>query len=332
MTTTETNTAIVRYQPHAAPTYREQLERSIGWEPTVEPLYTASGRTSDRTRAICQGPDGPILAGCGDRYESVPYYTGQASIGGALDRLAAGLGIDPRESPVRVQSWNDGRRFALSVALPPRLSDLIRVPSDPSGRTAAIMLRGSHDLGLSLSFVAALGRVLCANGLIAGELLGKIKAKHTITTADRLLEMADRAADKAVDRLSHYGETLRALASTTLDRLTVGRLASTIAGVPDDETEAKPSQIVTRSQIIDLVMNADGTYVPTHDGPRDEHDALQVLEAATAIDRHYGATRRARDPRRILESKGVGNAAWDVLRALPAVANVLGTDAFGGDL
>jgi hypothetical protein len=79
-------------------------------------------------------------------------------------------------------------------------------------------------------------------------------------------------------------------------------------------------QTATRDRIVDLVLGADGSYVPRPIHGSGVVDGLQVLEAATAYDRHFarGSQERRRD--RVADGRGLGTRilSWGIAQASQA--------------
>jgi hypothetical protein len=297
---------IVRHAPQRHDTYTAQIQAAIGWEPEVVDLYTSRNASDRSVRAIVRSDTGAILAGCGGQYTPRQHYTGEASIGACLDRVAVVLGITPAEHPAKIQTWAGGARLAVSLAVPEALADLLSVPSDPSGRGLSFLLRTSHDTSGLDSMILAIGRILCANGLLAPDasLLGKSKGKHTPGLTANVVDASEGAARALPEVAAAMGRDLRAFADRSLSREDVGHVLDAVLGVDTVHTRR------TFSQVIDYVAQADGVYVPRAQ-PHQEHNALQVLEAATAYDRHTIGR-----PDRVLEDKALGPKVFAHLKGM----------------
>ena len=115
------------------------------------------------------------------------------------------------------------------------------------------------------------------------------------------------------------GETLHRLDTLRLDTFAARDI---IAEIANPERKEDGQQKTRMDKVIDLVMAADGTYVPASDGSGMIR-GIQLLEAATAWDRHFAGSGRSKDPgdiafrriERLADGEGLGARAWDVLSA-----------------
>lgn len=294
------------------PTYTVQIDRLLPWEPEVVPLITPDGRSHPDLLGVVRSDTRDLIGHVSVTSSWRPRTHRQ--IGAALDRFAAALGIDPASSPVRVSQWGPSgegitrESYALTVT-DPVLLDHMRVPTDPSARTIAWILRTSHDLSLATTDAIGVVRAACTNGCLFGGRADRSYARHTSGSTARLDRAIDASAARLGERIASYGDLLRRLSARVLSLLDVASIAARIVGVVDG-TEPTGPQTALVGRIVDMVRDADGSYVPGHRGPG-EADALQVLEACTAYDRHVSDR-----PHRVIEGRSLGADAVGVLSVL----------------
>lgn len=282
------------------------------WEPRPDDLMTPDGRKVETHKAIRRSDTGEIIGIVGEGY----VLRSHAQLAADLDAVAAPFGGRASLGPAKVLSH--GARVSAVVRLPREFEGALAVPGDKSPRSALMTLRDSRDGTLRESVSIAIMRQVCTNGLMVAEAGMTASAKHTSGIA-WLTRDLDRWAPVTARSILGTGERLRSLAERRVTMADVRTFAQAI-GNPDkaDKGQAK----VREDKIIEMVLSANGHYVPAYDAFR----AVQLLEAATAWDRHYAGNGRATDPahvafrrlERLAEGDGLAPRAWSYLDAMLA--------------
>jgi hypothetical protein len=279
------------------------------WEPRGDDLYTSDGVRVDGSKAIRRSDTGAILGVVGSDY----VVRSHAQLAADLDALAAPFGGRRNLGPAKVIS--KGARITAIARLPQEFDGLLSVRGDKRG--ASLMLRDARDGSRREEASVAVIRFACSNGLLAVAAKSLVaSAKHTRAIA-WLTPTLDRWARGVESGLRLTGETIHRL--DTL-RLTDREARDVVAQIANPERKEDGQAKLRADKIIDLVMSADGTYVPASDGSGMIR-GIQLLEAATAWDRHFSGQGRSKDPadiafrriERLADGEGLGARAWDVL-------------------
>lgn len=282
-----------------------------GWEPVMSDLVTSDGVNLSNAygigkRLLRRSDNGAPVAVVGSEYTILSNAAMIGTFRSVVDAMANVLGEPIPDAAIKGRF---GRVVTLSLALPESLAHMLDMPKvDPSKRAAGLTLRSSHDGSYAASLSFWIMRLLCSNGMVGAADILRAKRKHTSGVV--FLPQEITASVSAIpDQLSAYATGLTRLASMHLTRDSLELHASKIAG---EATRAT-------SKIIDMVLTADGKYVPT---VANGYSALQLLEASTAYDRHF-RTIRAPDAdhsairlNRMIDREGLGAKAWEVLNAL----------------
>lgn len=312
MTTTtisnSTTTGLVRYERNTDPdSYTSDFPL---WEPRPDVLVTPDGVRIDSHKVLRRSDTGEVLGVVGDGYVARSH----AQLAADLDALAAPFGGRRNLGPAKVIT--KGARVTALVALPREFRSLLSVGTDERG--ASLMLRDARDGTLRESASLAIIRFACSNGLVrvgASKLVASAKHTSAIAWLPRTLS---RWSHEVVEDLRHTGERIRALSERRVSLDDVRTFAQRIAN-PDKSDKGQSK--IREDKIIDLVLSADGSWVPRFD---DGMRAVQLLEAATAYDRHVAGTGRARDAHdiawrrieRLADGEGLGARAWSELDAM----------------
>ena len=282
------------------------------WEPRPDDLYTSDGMRVDGRKAIRRSDNGAVLGTVGEDY----VVRSHAQLAVDLDALAAPFGGRRNLGPARV--IQKGARITALVPLPGEFTSLLSVGDDKRG--ASLMLRDSRDGTLRESASVAVIRFACSNGMVrVGQSSLVASSKHTQGIA-WLPSRLSAWAGGVVEDMRDTGQRLRALTERRIGVADVRAFAAAVAN-PDgaDKGQAK----VREEKVIDLVLSANGVWVPSFD---DGLRAVQLLEAATAYDRHVAPAGRSKDPmeiafrriEKLAEGEGLGARAWDYLDAMLA--------------
>jgi len=316
MTTTtisgnNTTTGLVRYGVQADPdSYAADFPL---WEPRPDDVFTSDGMRVDGVKAIRRSDNGAILGLVGEDY----VVRSHAQLAADLDALAAPFGGRRTLGPAKVIT--KGARITAIAALPTEFESMLSVKGDKRG--ASLMLRDSRDGTLRESASVAVIRFACSNGLVlVGQSTLVASSKHTRGIA-WLPSRLSAWAGGVVEDMRDTGQRLRAL---TDRRIGVADVRAFAAAVANPDNADKGQSKLREEKIIDLVLGADGVWVPAFDDG--SMRAVQLLEAATAYDRHVAPTGRSKDPmeiafrriERLAEGEGLGAKAWDYLDAMLA--------------
>lgn len=292
-------------------------------QPITVPIFDREGRESAYHQGVAlrhtDGRIGPPMSVVGARFTPPDVRR----LGAALDEATADLGGIARLGPARAQITPRG---ALSLVvgrgsgepgalLAPRLS------ADPSDRALYVRFRSALDGSEAESLDVLTVRILCSNGAVGWGSLGGFARRHTAKLDDDRARWAVGARAALPREIERQARVLAFLRSVDVAHSALNEtIARIVGGVSADEIDGRgplpvltPGQTARRDRIVEMVETADGHYVPesTHPG---RVDALQVLEAATAYDRHYarGDLDKRRD--RVMAGRGVGTRAlqWGI--------------------
>lgn len=286
------------------------------WEPRPDDLITPDGVRIDTHKVLRRSDTGEVLGVVGEGYVA----RSNAQLAADLDAVTAPYGGRLTLGPARVLTR--GARISAVVRMPEETSSMLATRGDNSARRALITLRDARDGTLRESVNVSVMRLVCTNGLRLPQSVMDASAKHTQGIA--FLTGRLRAwSEHVVSQLAAMGDTVRRLEGTRINLTTVREMVQRIA----NENKAEKGQARSREdKIIDLVLSADGHYVPrAPDGGG--FSALQVLEAATAYDRHFSGNGRAKEAdeiafrrlERLSDGDGYGARAWDELSAMVGV-------------
>lgn len=282
------------------------------WEPRPDALVTPDGVRIDSHKVLRRSDTGEVLGVVGEGYVARSH----AQLAADLDAVTAPYGGRRTLGPAKVMV--KGARIQAVVRMPEEASAVLAVPGDNSRRSALITLRDARDGTLRESVAVSVMRLVCTNGLRLPQSVMDASAKHTAGIA--WLTGRLRAWSEHVNASLHTtGTTLRRLEGARIDLTTVRDLVQRIA---NPERAEKGQARVREEKIIDLVLSADGQYVPRVEGRG--FSALQVLEASTAFDRHFAGSGRAKDAHdvafrrleRLNDGEGLGARAWSELDSM----------------
>lgn len=277
------------------------------WEPCPDDLFTSDGSRIDTHKTIRRSDTGKVLGVVGSDY----VVRSHAQLAADLDAVTRPFGGRRTLGPAKVIT--KGARITAIARLPQEFDSLLSVRGDKRG--ASLVLRDARDGTKREEVSAAIVRFACTNGLVA--LAAKrllASAKHTSRIA-WLTPALDAWATNVERGLRLTGETLHRLDAVPVTRAEVVEFARAIANPEGaDKGQAK----VREDKVIDLVLSADGSYVPVVDGGL---RAVHLLEAATAWDRHYAPQGRSKDARdiafrrieKMADGDGLGASAWSYL-------------------
>jgi hypothetical protein len=276
------------------------------WEPSIDSLVTSDGRDLTRElgqRLIRRSDNGAPIAVVGSDYTVLPHR----ALARILDDVTAPFGGRTALGPAKVYS---GRTFGATVKLPQDVANVLSIGvRDRSKRAAGLTLRSSHDGTYVATLALWAMRLACSNGAVLPASLLSARKKHTSSIV-WLPNQIKGYADRLPLEIDAYASQLRRLSARTLDRAQLGEVATAIA--------AKRQSKGAAEKIIDMVLSANGEYVP--EAPAENtYTALQVFEAATAYDRHHRGVRGdGADPgavrmNRLIDGDTFGAVAWDVL-------------------
>lgn len=282
------------------------------WEPRPDDVFTSDGMRVDGVKAIRRSDNGAVLGTVGEDY----VVRSHAQLAADLDALAAPFGGRRTLGPAKVIQKK--ARITALVPLPGEFTSLLSVGDDKRG--ASLMLRDSRDGTMRESASVAVIRFACSNGMVrVGQSSLVASSKHTQGIA-WLPSRLSVWANGVVEDMRDTGQRLRALTERRIGVADVRAFAAAIAN-PDgaDKGQAK----VREEKVIDLVLSANGVWVPSFD---DGLRAVQLLEAATAYDRHVAPAGRSKDAteiafrriEKLAEGDGLGAQAWTYLDSMLA--------------
>lgn len=309
---TTTTPGLVRYSANVDPdSYATDFPT---WEPIPDDLFTSNGSRIDTHKTIRRSDTGAILGVVGSDY----VVRSHAQLAADMDALAAPFGGRRNLGPAKIIT--KGARITAIARLPQEFDGLLSVRGDKRG--ASLMLRDARDGSRREEASVAVIRFACSNGLVAVAAKSLVaSAKHTRAIA-WLTPTLDRWARGVESGLRLTGETIHRL--DTL-RLTEREARDVVAQIVNPERVDHGQVKVREQKVVDLVLTANGVYVPAGDGSGMIR-GVQVLEAATAYDRHFAGQGRSKDAadiafrriERLVDGEGVGAKAWDVLSAMVA--------------
>lgn len=277
------------------------------WEPRPDDVYTSDGMRVDGIKAIRRSDTGAILGTVGDGY----VIRSHAQLAADLDALAAPFGGRRTLGPAKVIS--KGARITAIAALPREFETLLSVKGDKRG--ASLILRDARDGTLRESALVAIVRFACSNGLVRlGQSQLVASAKHTSAIAWLPSKLSAWSHEVESD-LRKTGDRMHALSAR---RITADDVRTFARAVGNPDNADKGQQKAREEKIIDLVLGANGTWVPSI---AEGMTALHLLESATAYDRHVAVPCRSKDPAEIAfrrieklsEGETLGARAWDWL-------------------
>lgn len=280
------------------------------WEPRPDDLYTADGMRVDGHKVIRRSDTGAQIGVVGADY----VVRSHAQLAADLDAVTAPFGGRRTLGPAKVIT--KGARITAIARLPQEFDSLLSVRGDKRG--ASLVLRDARDGTRREEVSAAIVRFACSNGLVALAAKRLIAgAKHTAKIA-WLTSSLSAWARGVESGMRLTGETLHRLDAHTLS---VGEVRDLVAEIVNPEREEQGQVKVREDKVLEMVMAADGSYVPAYAG---RWTGLHVLEAATAYDRHVAPQGRSKDPsdiafrriERMVDGDGLGARAWDVLGAM----------------
>jgi hypothetical protein len=305
--------------------YAETLPQSAP-QPVKVPIFDRDGREATRHVGVAlRYRDGSVSAPVsvvGARF-SVPDLH---DVGASLDVATAPIGGFARLGPARVRVT--GAR--LSVVLGREESDALAlrtstVPGDPSARAVFLRLDSAFDGSAAETLDLMTVRILCKNGLVGFGSIGGMRHRHSSGLDDSRREWSHDAAHALPEALADMDRLYRSLRESV--RLPRFHTANTIAQIVGQGAPSYDGLGAVRKaqadRIIDLIIGADGTYVPAPIHGSDTVDGLQILEACTAYDRHYARGDETRRRERVFAGQAIGSRAlsWGV-RAVAALEAV----------
>lgn len=287
------------------------------WEPCFDDLYTGDGRRVDTHRTVRRSDTGAVLGVVGQGY----VLRSHAQLAADLDALAAPFGGRLTLGAAKV--IDKGAKVTALVRLPEEYDSLLSVRGDRRG--ASLMLRDSRDGSGKETASVAVIRFACSNGLIrtgAKQLVAGSRHTRSIAWLPETLRTWARGVE---DGLQLTGKTMQAL-----DRMYfTPREAQVVVGEMMNPERKVDGQAAKREELVlDMLMGADGRYVPAYGDDRETVRGIQILEAATAYDRHFSSQGRSKDPadiafrriEKLAEGEGYGPKAWDMLAAMVGAA------------
>lgn len=292
--------------------YAETLPR-LAPQPITVPVFDASGREASRHVGVAlralDGTIGAPVAVVGRGF-AVPSLQ---SVGAALDTATSAIGGFARLGPARVRVG----RGSLSViagrdAASRDVVETALVRGDPSARNVFVRLESAFDGSAAESLDLLTVRVLCKNGLVGFGSIGGMTRRHTRGLDSGRAEWAAGARLALPKALADMDALYRRLREDVrIARPMLALAIGEILGLPDAPTAYQSAQA---SRVINLVASADGTYVPAGIHGSGIVDGLQILEAATAYDRHYARGKEVQRTDRVLAGRGIGSRAlsWGV--------------------
>jgi len=264
----------------ATPASTRDILRSMlpRWEPKTVPVFLADG--TEAGRAVVRD-DAPIPLGLvGGAYSPITH----ARIAEGLAPVLDVIGADASSAVFR--SYRGGRQASLSITVP--RYDGLQVRGDRFGRSIVVTLWYSHDTSIDVSLAVDAMRKICTNGMHA--LRGILPESHTKHTTNGELRFVRDAAAFAGLLSSGVDRAVRLLDAFGAYRMSPESVRAVLDQAIGVVGEPTPQQTRKIGDVVDLVQDADGRYVPASD-----LTALSLFEAATAYDRHRAPIRRRAD-------------------------------------
>lgn len=281
------------------------------WEPCLDDLYTSDGRRIDTHRTVRRSDNGKVLGVVGSSY----VVRSNAQLAADLDALAAPFGGRLSLGAAKIIEKN--ARVTALVRLPEDFDSLLSVRGDRRG--ASLMLRDARDGSMKEEASTAIIRFACSNGMVATSAKKLVASGRHTSSIAWLTPQLEKWSRGVVEGLRETGRVLHALDGF---RLTHGEARALVGEIVNPESKSEGQPKAREDKVIDLIMGADGRYVPA--GSYDYVSGVQLLEAVTAYDRHFAGTGRSKDPQdiafrrieKLADGDGYGAKAWDLLSAM----------------
>ena len=306
--------------------YADQLTISVP-APTLVPIFDDAGRRIPRAHGVALRDPytreiSAPLAVVGDRYTPPDLR----QLGQAIDDATALVGGYASLGPARVRVSGRTLQVLAGPTSGERALVVPRLSGDPSDRVLSFRVRSALDGTAKESADVVSVRIICTNGLVGWGSLGGFSRRHTSgLDGDRASWAVGMAAALPLE-LRRQATVLRRLREDVrFDRAHTAEVVSRLVTRTHTDMDAPLPTLSTQqssivSRIVDLVRTADGSYVPASIHGAGLVDGLQILEAATAYDRHLARGDQARRADRVASGDGIGTRAlqWGI-RAVSAL-------------